>query len=318
MKITIALDLGGTRIKIGIVRQGNILASRLVDAYSDNGLLPRISIIEETIDQLLMEGCIPMSDIWGLGISIPGIVDSKNMKLLSVNKKFSDAVNIDFPAWAMQKWGLPLIIENDARCALVGEWQYGAGKNCDNLVMVTLGTGVGGSTIIEGKLLRGSHFLAGCLAGHSTINYHGETCNCGNVGCVESEASSWRLPEMARKHLLFPSSNLSGCETIDYKQVFQLAGEGDLLAIELTRHSLDAWSAGVINLIHAYDPELVIIGGGIMKSSQAILPVIQEYVERHAWTPWGKVKVVCAQNPDWAALQGLDFLWNENQKLNIR
>jgi glucokinase len=307
-KKTIALDLGGTRIKIGIVHQGEILCNTLVDAMSDKGLLSRLPFLEESIDKLLKSKGIPLDDVQGIGISIPGIVDSIQMKLLSVNKKFNDAVDFDFPGWAKKRWGLPLVIENDARAALAGEWQSGAGKGCDNLVLVTLGTGVGGAAIIEGKLLHGKHFLAGCLAGHSTINYTGEICNCGNIGCVESEASTWRLPDMAKKHPLFHKSKLSDTSIIDYQLGFELAKQDDQVAKDLLKQSLDAWSAGVINLVHAYDPEMVILGGGIMRSKETILPYIQEKVIRHTWTPWGKVKVVCAENPEWCALQGMDYL----------
>jgi glucokinase len=160
MKTSIAIDLGGTRIKVGIVNNGEVLNSIFVDAFSGKGLLARLPVLEESIDHLLNELKISAEDIAGIGISIPGIVDSRQMKLLSVNKKFSDAVGFDFPAWAQRKWNKPLVIENDARCALVGEWQYGAGKGSDNLVMMTLGTGVGGAAIIEGNLLRGKHFQA--------------------------------------------------------------------------------------------------------------------------------------------------------------
>ena len=312
MKTSIAIDLGGTRIKIGIVKHGEILSTTIVDAFSDKGLVPRLSTVEESIDGLLEQLKITSQELGGIGISIPGIVDTQSMRLLSVNQKFSDAVDFSFTEWALKKWNLPLVIENDARCALVGEWQYGAGKGSDNVVMMTLGTGVGGSAIIEGKLLRGKHFQAGCLAGHFTINYHGITCNCGNVGCVESEASSWRLPQKANQHSLFASSSLSGCETIDYRNVFEFAEKGDNLSIELMNESLEAWSAGVINLIHAYDPEVVVIGGGIMKSQHIILPFIQEKVKQHAWTPWGNVKVAPAQFPDSAALLGADYLLRNN------
>ncbi len=310
---TIAIDLGGTRIKVGIVANGEVLNSIFVDAFSEQGLLPRLPVLEESIDHLVKQLNLTFGDIAGIGISIPGIVDSRQMKLLSVNKKFSDAVDFDFPAWALRKWNKPLVIENDARCATVGEWQFGSGKGCDNLVMLTLGTGVGGSAIIEGKLLRGKHFLAGCLVGHFTINYEGDTCNCGNIGCVESEASTWRLPERARSNMLFSSSQLSAYETIDYRLVFELAGQGDELSKMLVNQSLDAWSAGIINSIHAYDPDMVILGGGIMRSHEVILPYITQKVEQHAWTPWGKVEIKAARFPDSAALYGLDYLVNNIQ-----
>lgn len=308
MKKSVVIDLGGTRIKVGVVSNGEVLGSLFVDAFSDRGLVARLPVIEESIDYLTGKLGMVANEISGIGISIPGIVDSRQMKLLSVNEKFNDAVDFDFPAWALKKWNKPLVIENDARCALAGEWQYGAGKGSDNLVMFTLGTGVGGSAIIEGKLLRGKHFLAGCLLGHLTIHYKGETCNCGNIGCVESEASTWRLPEKARKHQLYFSSQLSAHKVIDYRTVFELAEKGDELSKLLVSQSLEAWSAGVINSIHAYDPDKVILGGGIMKSGQTILPYIMEKVHQHAWTPWGKVEIAVAQFPDEAALYGLDYL----------
>jgi len=202
-------------------------------------------------------------------------------------------------------------LKNDARAALVGEWKYEAGKGFENLILVTLGTGFDGAVVLEGKVLRGKHFQAGCLAGHATINYKGKVCNCGNIGCVESEASIWRLPEIARDSTFFHESKLSLVESIDYNQVFSLSEEGDALAIEIVTLSLDVGSAGIINQIHAYDPELVVIGGGIMKSGSKILSHIISMVEKHAWTPWGKVKIVQADDLDWAALKGISFLLDE-------
>ncbi|MCL4540041.1 MAG: ROK family protein [Bacteroidetes bacterium] len=304
----ITLDLGGTRIKIGTAEGEVLIADSIIDAFSDAGLKPRLPAIEAEISALLTKSHLSASDIAGIGISIPGIVDSKQMKLLSVNEKYADAVGFDFAGWAMKNWNLPVVLENDARCALIGEWQYGAGKGCDNLVMVTLGTGIGGAAIIDGKVVRGKHFQAGILPGHFTVNYHGAECNCGNVGCVEAEASSWRLPDLAARNPLFKSSPLSKTMTIDYKEVFDLAERGDALSEELVRHSIEVWSACVVNLIHAYDPEMAIIGGGIMRNASRILPAIASRVEKHSWTPWGKVRIVPAAQTDFAALLGAGYL----------
>ncbi len=311
----IALDLGGTRIKVGITDGGRLLANSVIDAYSSGGLVPRLHAIEAEVSSLLLKAGLRTNDAAGVGISIPGIVDSNEMKLLSVNEKYRDAVGFDFQRWAKENWDLPLVLENDARAAVIGEWQYGAGKGCDNLVMVTLGTGIGGAAIVEGKVLRGTHFQAGILPGHFTINYHGDNCNCGNVGCVESEASSWRLPNLARRNPLFKSSQLSKLQVIDYKEVFELAEKGDRLSEELVRHSVDAWSACVVNLIHAYDPELVIIGGGIMRSGSRILQEISSRVYENAWTPWGKVQIVQAEQMDFAALLGVSWLIEQNSSI---
>ncbi len=307
----IALDLGGTRIKIGITEGGNILADSIIDALSGENLTQRLLAAEAEISSLLRKSGTEVNEVAGVGISIPGIVDSKEMKLLSVNEKYSDAVGFDFKGWAKKTWNLPLVLENDARAAIIGEWQYGAGEGCDNLVMVTLGTGIGGAAVVEGKVLRGKHFQAGILPGHFTINYLGVACNCGNIGCAESEASSWRLPDLAARNPLFKSSLLSKSQTIDYKTVFDSAEKGDRVAEELVAHSIDAWSACVTNLIHAYDPELVIIGGGIMRSGTTILKEVSSRVHNHAWTPWGKVSIVPAKQMDYAALLGVGYLLNQ-------
>jgi glucokinase len=252
-----------------------------------------------------------------MAISFPGIVDSVRMKPISINAKFNDAIGFDFTGWAVEKWGCDLIIENDARCALIGEWQYGAGQGFNSLVMVTLGTGVGSSALIEGKLLRGRHFQAGCLGGHFTIDFKGGNCNCGNAGCVETIASTWSLQGVACQHPSFAKSKLAQAEEIDYKLLFSLYRENDPAAIGIATQSMDAWSAAVINLVHAYDPEMVIIGGGIMKSSDIILPYITDKVHKHAWTPWGKVKITSAFYSDSAALPGSAYIYHNGANLYL-
>jgi len=311
---TIALDLGGTRIKIGVIEGNAILASSMIEAFSTNGLRARLASIEEAVFELLRSYRIALNDIAGIGISVPGIVDPRQKTVLSVNQKYFDSVGFDFRGWAHEKFGLPIYLENDARAALVGEWKYGAGQGCDNLVMVTLGTGVGGATIIEGKLLHGKHHQAGCLGGHFTINFVGQLCNCGNIGCVETEASSWSLPQQAMSDAEFPASLLAKNGTIDYERLFAAAKRNDALADKLVHNSLLAWGSCVVNLIHAYDPETVIIGGGIMRSADVILPFIRKYVDSLAWTPWGKVSIVTARDTDNAALFGIAALLRESLK----
>jgi len=147
----LALDLGGTRIKIGIVDGGILAGTSVIDAASEAGLIARLPAIESEIDSLLSRSGLHTSDIVGVGVSIPGIVDSVEARLLSVNRKYSDAVGFDFKRWAREKWHAPIVMENDARSALISEWQYGAGRGCNDLVMVTLGTGIGGAAIIGGR-----------------------------------------------------------------------------------------------------------------------------------------------------------------------
>lgn len=311
----IALDLGGTLVKAGIVNNQGFAAQKRFESGSGKGFKDLLSKVENEVRVLLDSEGSCAGDIDGIGISIPGIVDSKQKKMLSVNEKYSEAENYDFKKWAKECFGLNLEIDNDSRCALLGERKYGAGRGYDNIVMVTLGTGVGGAAMIEGQLLKGRHFQAGILGGHFVIDYHGNLCNCGNRGCVESVASTWRLPSLVREQESFEKSILYGREQLDFKTLFEAHRKGDKLANKLVDQCLEAWSAGVITMIHAYDPEIVVMGGGIMESSDIILPFIRENVGRHAWIPWGKVKIVKAEHGGWSSTLGAGLLVLENENL---
>lgn len=307
----IGIDLGGTRIKAGLVIEGKLIDSEIIDAKSSTGLRNQLPNIERLIDELLQRNQYDRSQLTGIGSTFPGIVDSKSMKIISTNVKYPDAPDVDLLSWISDTFSVPFIMDNDARIALVGEWQYGAGRGVDDLVMVTLGTGIGGAALMEGKLIKGKHFVAGCLGGHLSINYHGVQCQCGNVGCVEAEASSWRLPELAKESNEFENSALSKVDVIDYEQLFKLAEIGDKLSKKLKAQSIWAWGIGIVNMIHAYDPDRVIIGGGIIKHNDEVINQFQEIVNRHTWTPWGKVEVVKAQWPERNAILGCEYLLND-------
>lgn len=299
----IAIDLGGTIIKISLIEDGKIIAFDRINSQSAIGLRPSLPAIESAVNSLINQAELNQQQITGIGLAFPGLVDSREMKVLSTNKKYQDAEEIDFKKWARQNFGLPIFMENDARMALIGEWQYGAGKGVDNIVMITLGTGIGGATLINGQILRGKHFQAGCLGGHFTVRLNGNECTCGNIGCVEAEASSLRVKELIKNHPLYSSSPISNMKA-DYESLFKCAEEGDELSISIRDECMGVWAAGIISLIHAYDPELIIMSGGVMKSADIILPFIREKVEKLAWTPWGKVRVVVSKVPDESSLLG--------------
>jgi glucokinase len=169
---------------------------------------------------------------------------------------------------------------------------------------MTFGTGIGGAAMIEGRLLRGKHFQAGCLGGHLVADYHGRACTCGSVGCLEAEASTWSLPSICAAHPLFGGSALAALPHIGFEELFRLAGSGDACALAVRDQCIRVWSAGAVSLIHAYDPEVLVLGGGAMGAAEQILPPLREYVARHAWTPWGKVEVRPAALGNRASLLG--------------
>lgn len=315
-EVGVVIDMGGTMIKIGLVAAGKILAHTKVDAESRVSLEQRLQRVGDVVDAMLREhGLAPM----GVGVAFPGIVDAGNKKILSRYVKYPDAQDFNLAAWAERRWGAPLAVENDARAALIGEWQYGAGQQCDNLVLVTLGTGFGSAVLIEGRLLRGRNHVAGNLGGHMTINVHGRTCNCGNIGCLETECSAWALPEYVRQQPGFAGSALAGEPEITFKAVFAWSLAGDALARDVLAHCLKVWSLGIVSLVHAYDPARIIIGGGIMKSQDVIIPAVRAVVAKHSWVKDNVPEIVPAVQTEFAGVLGmyhaLSTLWKSGHLL---
>jgi glucokinase len=169
--------------------------------------------------------------------------------------------------------------------------------------MVTLGTGIGGATMMAGKLLTGRHFQAGCLGGHIPVRVGGEACTCGGAGCAESEAAGWSLPRLCRRWQGYETSMLAQ-KDINFETIFRCADAGDAVAASVLDYCLQVWGANAVALIHAYDPELLVYGGGVMRSGDRIVNYVQDYTARHAWTPWGKVEVRAARLGNNAALLG--------------
>ncbi len=304
----LACDLGGTRIKIGVVRAGCVLAQRVIPVDSKQGLAPQLPAIKAAWLEMLDEFGLGLADCAGVGVSFPSLIDYSSGRILDAYGKYPDAMDLDLRVWSRAELGLPLAIENDARMACIGEWRYGAGRGSDNLVMIMLGTGLGTAAVMAGQVVRGVHGQAGVLGGHLTVRYGGRPCVCGNVGCAEAEASTLFLAELAAADPTFPTSALAGEPVLDFAAVFRQAAAGDACAVALRDHSLRVWSSLAVNLIHCYDPELVVFGGGIMASAAEILPAVREYVGRHAHTPWGQVRIAATTLGDQAALVAAEWL----------
>lgn len=311
---TLVADIGGTRIKLGVVKDRTLLAWDSIEARSHEGLRPQLPRIAQALRSLCVTAGILYGDCNALGVAFPSLIDVDTGRVLSAAYgKYSDAPGIDLSKWAREEFGLSLVMENDARVAQLGEWQAGAGRGCDDFVMVTLGTGIGTSALIGGHLLRGKHGQAGALAGHITVRQGGRLCICGNRGCAEAEASTAVLPHIARERADFLQSGLRSLDVIDYATVFHLARKGDVCALALRAHSIEVWSALIVSLIHCFDPERVVVGGGIMAGAADCIADIERSVRAHAHTPWGRVEIVPALLGDAAALIGAAYLVRERQ-----
>jgi glucokinase len=300
----LAVDLGGQHASCGLMSGRRMLAFEDIPLDSQAGLSAALPLVAESLHGLLARAPGAAGPCAGIGFSFCGLVDSERCRILSTNGKYDDGPEIDLAEWAKEQLRLPLRLENDARTALLGERYAGSGQGCDDIVMMTLGTGVGGAAMIGGQLLHGKHFQAGCLGGHFGADYQGRGCTCGNLGCVEAEASGWSLPLICAAHPLFAASPLASLAHIGFEELFSLAASGDACAIEVRDKCIRAWSAAVVSLIHAYDPELVVLGGGVMTAASQILPAVRDYAGRHAWTPWGKVEIRSAALGNQASLYG--------------
>lgn len=309
----LAVDAGGTRIKLGWVEGGRVLARATLDARSDEGLAPQLPRIAEAL-RSLSPSPLPLSpgrergSVGGLGMAFPSLVDAETGRVTRDSGKYRDAMDLDLGAWAERELGVPFAIENDARMACIGEWRHGAGRGTDDLVMVTLGTGVGTAAIMGGRVVRGRHGQAGILGGHFVVAPRGHRCPCGAIGCVEAEASTAALPALAAEDPGFAESALGDAVPLDYAATFAAAARGDALATRLRDRALEVWGALAVSLVHAYDPEVMVFGGGILAAGEAVLGSIRRRVERDAWMPWGRVRIAASELGDDAALVACEWL----------
>lgn len=312
MRHAIGIDLGGSHISAGIVGEQRLLLSRNIPVTATGGLAPVLPGLRDTALSLLQDVGLRATDCLGVAVSLPSLVDARTGRIVSVNDKYPDAQAIDLHAWCRDALGLPLAVENDARMALLGEAVAGSAVGSGDVVMLTLGTGVGCAVMINGRVLRTSQPQGGNLGGHIPVRLDGRLCTCGARGCMESEASGWALPLLARESADFARSALSQEATVTFETLFRHNDAGDPLAQQLLRHCIHVWSVGAVGLVHAYGPELMVFGGGVSARARDVLPAIDAYVRQHAWTPAGAVRIAEAKlgnlSPLYAAIALLEGL----------
>lgn len=306
----LAFDVGGTRIKAGVLHEGKLLTFEtrmLPDQATSSDLL---ACIRACGMQLMAR-----YDITAIGIAIRGIVDSRAGTVVEINGPLSTMLGQPLAAMIASTLQRPTSIENDARMYALGELLYGAGQNCQNLLCLTLGTGVGCGVALNGHMLRGERGVAGILGGHMTIQTDGPQCSCGNRGCLEVYIGTEALQAQMHAALMTGQETLlrEGAGTL--QDLFIAAKGGDALAQQIVQRFISYLGAGIVSLIHVYDPDRVVLGGGIAHASAQFLPAVQAYVNSHAWTiPRQRIQLVPALLGDTAALFGL-AAWLENPSL---
>jgi glucokinase len=269
--VVLGIDIGGAQIKAGMVNEaGAILASRTIPTPADlDGLLPAL---HDAIRWLLEATGLPA----GVGVGCKGIInpDSTEVETLPGPLHFLEGLRLsDIVGLPMD---VPVFADNDARVALAGEMAWGAAKGHSDVVMLTLGMGVGGAVLSNGRLLRGHSGVAGHL-GHITVEPDGELCVCGNHGCLETvfsaraiESQAWaavhRGCASSLTRLFREQPQLATCRTI-----FQAASEGDAVAIDVVERATSRLAAALAGLLHVFDPEIVILGGHVADAGADLL-----------------------------------------------
>lgn len=307
-----ACDLGGTRIKIALVCEGEIVASSILPAKPDCELAVSMQAIAEELWQLCLTATVSPASCDGLAIGFPALVDSERGRVLNHYNKYRDAPQLDLPRWCHDVMGVPFAIENDARMALLGEWSHGAAQGYNHVAIITLGTGIGSAVISNGKLLRGPHFHAGNLCGHLVVRPNGYPCGCGLRGCVEAETGTGTLAARLRAMPDFPKSTLHAETSLDYEAVFKAAGDGDELALSVIEQAVEHWSILCLHIVRFYDVDAIVIGGGVVQKERKLAARLLSRLQSLDCVD-GKVTIVEAEHPDHMALLGAEALLRERK-----
>ena len=294
MKYGFGVDLGGTTVKIAYFdTNGTMLSKWEIPTVTTGGGQQILPDIAASIQNYMAENNVDRSSIVGIGIGVPGPVDGKGV----VNK----CVNLGWGVFNIaetlsQLTGFPVKAGNDANVAALGEYWKGGGQDCENMVFVTLGTGVGGGIVIEGRLLHGAHG-AGSEIGHLVLNRdETEKCGCGKRGCVEQYCSATGIVRMAYKHLASTDafSSLRILESISCKDIFDAGKAGDEVALTILDKYYALLGEFLADLCCVVNPEAVVLGGGVSKAGQVLLEGTKPYFDKYVFHAASNVRFALA------------------------
>lgn len=266
--VRVGIDIGGTDTKIGLVDVNQkLLTSTVIPTEAETGAEAVIKRIGEAVLALMEQEQIAMDQCIGVGVGVPGTVDRKaGMVVYSNNIKWEQVPMVSMLSAYLP---VPIQIANDADCAALGEAVSGAAKDYQDVVMLTLGTGVGGGIILDGKIYEGGR-MGGCELGHMVIVENGEPCTCGRKGCLEAYASATALRKVSEKKL---------GKTMEPAEIFALAESGDETAKEIVEDYTRKLGTGIVNIVNIFRPQALLLGGGIAAQGEMLLAPIREMVK---------------------------------------
>jgi glucokinase len=311
----IGVDLGGTNIVAGAMTADGshslpVRSIATMASVGDEGVAERIVGLTKSIMlDAMSETGAKREDFIGVGVGAPGPLDrEKGIVLVAPNLGWRD-----FPLRDRihERVGLPTTLDNDANCATFGEWWQGAARGARNVIGMTIGTGIGGGLILDGALYHGASDMAGEV-GHTTIDLNGRHCKCGNYGCLEAYASGPAIATRAREVLVreevessIPSMVDGRLEEITAQTIYDAAKRGDPVASEIVRDTARYLGAGIANLLNIFNPDTVVIAGGVTAAGDALFVPLRAEVRRRAFSPAVRAaRIVPGELPGTAGVVG--------------
>jgi len=313
MKYAIGVDIGGMSLKGAIISEsGEIITKFTHTVKSRNGNAEFLANLRVVLDALVRFASDNKMELKGIGIGVPGLVNSDSGIIES-------AVNVNVEKLDLRAgladYGLDVFISNDANVACLAEQRIGAAKGVANVLLLTLGTGVGGGVVIDNKLFEG-YQGKGVELGHMVIRMGGRLCGCGRQGCLEAYASATALMKFAKEELeKNPKSSMldkaeGNIERVDGRIIFESEKEGDAVAKKVVKKYIKYLSEGIMNYCNIFRPELVLLGGGISNQGDYLIRKVKRYCKRFDYgyknAPVPQIK--CASLKNEAGVIGAGYL----------
>ncbi len=284
----IGVDLGGTNIAAGIVDENyHLIVKGKTPTLAGRPADELVADMAKLCASLVKEAGLTFSDIAALGVAVPGAFDPVN----GIVKCCNNIKMNQYPIADKLRALLPIqkiCLDNDANVAALAEAKMGAGRGCQNVVMITLGTGVGGGIVIDGKLYSGFNFVAGEL-GHMVIEYNGRPCSCGQRGCWEAYSSATALTKMTKEKMAECPDSLmwqlceGTLEKASPRTAFDAAKQGDAAGNAVVKTFIEYLACGLVNMINIFQPEVLCIGGGLCGEGDYLLNPLKELVDRNQY-----------------------------------
>lgn len=293
MKI-IGIDIGGTAVKYGLLTpEGKILESGEFPTEAGKGVDNLYENICKVIDKYFS------NEVLGIAVSGTGQIDGRIGKVIGGNPIIPGWIGTNLAEKLKEKYGVPAVLENDVNCAALGEKWLGAGKDVEDFICLTIGTGIGGGIILNGDIFRGETCVAGEF-GHIQIVKDGEQCLCGKKGCYERYASATALVKMVKEKL--------GKE-LDGKAIFKLEREGNQEVKEVVDRWIDYFTDGLSTIAYIFNPKLIVVGGGVTKQGDYLLDRIMDSLDKKLGENYKKnLKIKFAELGNNAGLLGAEYL----------